>query len=280
MIGGGKENGLDAKRQAKARGATSKEYCIANYRLSIAVINVLDQVLGWIMKQDGQAKGEIMEESLQPTRLSAEDEEEAEERTEEGEEDDEWEDDSHLFPTHAAFTIPVEIKSTPRLGKDQYGVFAAEDIPANTEFWLWTHRVVEIPSSQVRPFISENYQTDDLEGIRTFLRRGFVLPPPYDDCFYSNPTDAGTFMNHSTTPNCKQPNGTSRLVKAGEELTMDYSGNGNPAWYVDICHRYGILTPVEIAEEENKRGGVVEAAVYDGPVGNSLLESMASLAGF
>ena len=60
---------------------------------------------------------------------------------------------------------------------------------------------------------------------------------------------------------------------------MDYSGNGNPAWYVDLCHQYGILTAVEIAQEEAQRGGMVQPADYDGPVTNSLLESMASLTG-
>lgn len=198
------------------------------------------------------------------------------EQAEQGEQED-CEDDDYMFPTHAAFTIPVEIKPTPHLGEGQFGVFAAQDIPPNTEFWIWTHRVIEIPSSQMGTYISENYRPDDSEGIRSFLRRGFVLPPPYDDYFYSNPTDAGTFMNHSSTPNCARPHGTTRLIKAGEELTMDYSGNGNPVWYVDLCHQYGILTPVEIAQEEAKRGGVIKPAVYDGPVRNHLLDSLASL---
>lgn len=200
---------------------------------------------------------------------------------EEEEEEEDWEDedDSHLFPTHPAFTIPVEIKPTPLLGKGQYGVFAAQDIPRHTEFWIWTHRVVEIPASQMALHIAEHYAPDDVEGIQCFLRRGFVLPPPYDDCFYSNPDDAATFMNHSSTPNCARPHGTTRLIRAGEELTMDYSGNGNPAWYVDLCHHYGILTPVEIAQEEAQRGGVVQPANYQGPVRNTLLDSLVSFQG-
>ncbi len=229
--------------------------------------NVVDRFFHWIMSNKEKSERTVLEQRNLSTPKQAVDQHD----------DDEWEDDSHLFPAHAAFTIPVEIKPTPHLGEEQYGVFAAEDIPPNTNFWLWTHRVVEIPSSGIGNYISQNYQPDDVEGIRHFLRRGFVLPPPYDDFFYSNPTDAGTFMNHSSNPNCARPQGTTRLVKAGEELTMDYAGNGNPAWYVDICHQYGILTPVEIAEEEAKRGGVMKPAVYDGPVRNSLLESLASL---
>lgn len=189
------------------------------------------------------------------------------------------------FPTHPGFTIPVEIKPTPHLGPGQYGVFAAADIPKHTQFWIWTDRVVEIPSTQMASYIQQHFYytnnnnnndpSPDLERIRTFLRRGFVLPPPYDDVFYSNPTDAGTFMNHSSkAPNCARPHGTSRFIHKGEELTMDYSGNGNPLWYQDLCHQYGILTAVELALEETARGGTVQPALYQGQVHNSLLEQM------
>lgn len=168
--------------------------------------------------------------------------------------------DSHLFPTLPAFTIPVEINLAPQYGNGQYGVFALEDIPPETNFWVWTHRVQKIHCTKMKAYIAHHFAPSDITGIRSFLRRGFVLPPPYDDHWNSNPTDAGTMMNHNSTPNCGRPKGTLRFIRKGEELTMDYSGNGNPQWYVDLCHSYGILTGVEIALEEKKRGGIIQPA--------------------
>jgi hypothetical protein len=170
-------------------------------------------------------------------------------------------DDASLFPTLPAFTVPVEIRPTPWLGPNQYGVFATEDIPPRTNFWRWTHRVVQFHHTELEDYIRNTYpncedggddgdDASNLEAIRCFLRRGFVLPAPYDMYWNSNPTDAGCYMNHSSTsPNCVQPHGTNRWVRAGEELTMDYSMNGNPTWYIDICHRYGMMTAREIAEQ-------------------------------
>ena len=195
------------------------------------------------------------------------------------EEEDKTPEAEVIFPTHPGFTVPVEIKPTPHLGPDQYGVFAAADIPKHTaDFWIWTDRVVAIPSNELATYIQTQYpdpHNRDRVAVQQFLRRGFVLPSPYDDVFYSNPTDAGTYMNHSSdAPNCARPYGTTRLIHKGEELTMDYSGNGNPLWYQDICHMYGILTAVEVAQHEQARGGLIEPAVYSGPVTHSLLEQL------
>ena len=184
------------------------------------------------------------------------------EKEEEAYNDDDDDDEQYLFPTLPGFTIPVEIRRAPQYGDDQFGIFVLQDIPPHTEFWVWTDRVQKIYHNEIRTYIAENYKPHDLQGIRRFLRRGFVLPAPYDDHWNSNPTDAGSIMNHSSTPNCGQPYGTLRWIRKGEELTMDYSGNGNPKWYVDICHSYGILTGVEIAQEEQKRGGVVQPAIF------------------
>ena len=179
-------------------------------------------------------------------------------------EEDDNDDDSHLFPTLPAFTIPVEIRPTPLLGKGQYGVFAAEDIPPHTNFWKWTHRVESIHYTDLEDYIADHYESDDVQGICTFLRRGFVIPAPRDEYWNSNPTDAGCYMNHSATPNCGRPHGTLRLVQAGEELTVDYSGNGNPQWHIDLCHAYGILTSAEIVvEEKRKRDGMSECQPAD-----------------
>lgn len=74
-------------------------------------------------------------------------------------------------------------------------------------------------------------------------------------------------MNHSSTPNCGQPHGTLRDIKKGEELVMDYSHNGNPKWYQDLCHRYGILTGVEIALRETENNGLITHASFEPPDG-------------
>lgn len=177
-------------------------------------------------------------------------------------------DDSHLFPTVAAFTVPVEVQSAPQYGPDELGIFALEDIPKHCKnFWLWTDRVTRIHHTEIEQYIKDHFRPNDVCRIRQFLRRGFVLPPPKDDCWNSYPMDAGSYMNHSSTPNCGQPHGTLRVIQKGEELTMDYSFNGNPKWYADLCHRYGILTAVEIAQRETHNSGQIQHASFEPPRG-------------
>jgi hypothetical protein len=183
---------------------------------------------------------------------------------------DSVEDETLLFPTLPAFLCPVEIRVTPSFGADHKGVFALVDIPSDTKFWKWTNRVHQIRKDELRSYIQQNIiidkgdhhqqssddepaisaieasRSNNREAIRIFLRQGFVLPND-PDVFCSNPTDAGRFMNHSPTPNCG-PDGTLRLIKAGEELTMDYSFHGNPQWYQDICAQYDVLTERQVAE--------------------------------
>lgn len=179
------------------------------------------------------------------------------------------EDDTLLFPTLPAFLCPVEIRETPSIGPDHKGVFALVDIPSDTKFWKWTNRVHQIHKDELHHYMQQNIMIDkedrnqqssddelinstigvsssNKEAIQVFLRQGFVLPND-PDVFCSNPTDAGRFMNHSPTPNCG-PDGALRLIKAGEELTMDYSFHGNPQWYQDICARYGVLTERQVVE--------------------------------
>lgn len=181
-------------------------------------------------------------------------------------------DDVQLFPTAPAFTVPVQVRSAPKYGSGELGVFALEDIPKHCKnFWLWTDRVTAIHHTEIEHYIKDHFLPKDIRRIRQFLRRGFVLPPPNDDCWYSNPSDAGSFMNHSSTPNCGQPHGTLRATKKGEELTMDYSFNGNPKWYVDLCHHYGILTAVEIAQREKQTRGEIQHASFEPPGGFPVL---------
>ncbi|KAL7552862.1 hypothetical protein ACHAWF_016107 [Thalassiosira exigua] len=180
-------------------------------------------------------------------------------------------DPSTSFPTEPAFLVPVEVREVPRLGPGQRGVFALEAIPAKTKFWAWTDRVKAIHRSDLEEHIARTFGgtgggDSDAEAARIFLRQGFVLPrlpgPSEeageeeegagaddrrpDDYFYTNPTDAGRFMNHSEEPNCG-PDGTLRDVRAGEELTMDYCFHGEPGWYREICAKYGVLTEAQVA---------------------------------
>ncbi|KAL3827472.1 hypothetical protein ACHAXA_003741 [Cyclostephanos tholiformis] len=182
-------------------------------------------------------------------------------------------DDALLFPTLPAFLCPVEIRETPSIGPGHNGVFALVDIPSDTKFWKWTNRVHQIHKDDLHHYIQQNIiidkdvqpqqsfddkatigiieaGRDDEEAIRIFLRQGFVLPND-PDVFCTNSTDAGRFMNHSPTPNCG-PDGTLRLIKAGEELTMNYGFHGNPQWYQDICAQYGVLTERQVAELASK----------------------------
>ena len=168
------------------------------------------------------------------------------------------------FPTEPAFLVSVEVKTCPHLGDGHYGIFAAQKIPTNTKFWAWTDRVNVIPCKDLQTYIANNFKTT--EEIQLFLRQGFVLPPSStsssekmdgnggheDQYFYSNPTDAGRFMNHSNEPNCG-PDGTLRDIQIGEEMTMDYSFHGNPVWYQNICKQYNVQTERQVAEESMKK---------------------------
>lgn len=172
------------------------------------------------------------------------------------------------FPTLPAFTVRVELRTTPQYGPGHQGVFALQRIPKGTKFWLWTDRVEVIPHNELEDYISthvvardidDNCDNDDSDNkIKTFLRQGFVLPPSKNDedgtygtedqFFYSNPTDGGRFMNHANhgVANCG-PDGAIRDIFVGEELMMDYTFHGNPKWYQDICQKYGVLTEAQVA---------------------------------
>jgi SET domain-containing protein len=170
--------------------------------------------------------------------------------------------DFHHFPTLPAFVCPVEIRETPQYGPGHKGVFALESIPKGTKFWIWTERVKAIHHCDLESYIAREFG-DDTNAIQVFLRQGFVLPPSKDDketssgtgkeddYFYSNPNDAGRFMNHSNDPNCG-PDGTLRDISPGEEMTMDYSFHGNPDWYQSICVRYNVETEAQVAEKARK----------------------------
>ena len=159
----------------------------------------------------------------------------------------------HHFPTLPAFLCPIVVKDAEQYGKGHKGVFALSAIPSGTKFWVWTERVKSIHHTELEGYIAEHIG-DNLDDIKLFLRQGFVLPPSdegtgrEDEYFHSNPTDAGRFMNHSSTANCG-PNGAIRDIQPGEEMTMDYSFHGDPKWYQDICKKYGVLTERQVASQ-------------------------------
>jgi hypothetical protein len=39
----------------------------------------------------------------------------------------------------------------------------------------------------------------------------------------------------------------------GEEFTVDYSGNGNPQWYIELRHAYEMLTSAATVVEETTK---------------------------
>ena len=156
-----------------------------------------------------------------------------------------------VFPTEPAFLVPVEVRPLPQLGEGHCGVFASKPIAAGTKIWAWTDRVQVIPHQELQAHIDSHFG-ENLSEIQIFLRQGFVLPKGEkgneDDNFNSNPTDAGRFMNHSNNANCG-PDGTTRDIEVGEEMTMDYAFHGNPQWYQDICKKYNVLTEAQVAAQ-------------------------------
>lgn len=160
------------------------------------------------------------------------------------------------FPTLPAFVCPVEVKEAKQYGEGHKGVFALSLIPKGTKFWVWTQRVQSIHHTELENYIANHFGNaqDNLEEIQVFLRQGFVLPPndegtgKEDHYFYTNPSDAGRFMNHCTNANCG-PDGATRDIQPGEEMCMDYSFHGDPKWYQDICKKYGVLTERQIAKK-------------------------------
>jgi hypothetical protein len=175
----------------------------------------------------------------------------------------------HYFPTHPAYLIPVEIKDMDPViygEKGHRGVFTTSDIPKGTkEIWVWTDRVIAIHHNELDAYIEKNFVNGNEKDIQIFLRQGFVLPPSTpeegeeqqedssnkgkeDDYFYSNPTDAGRFVNHSNEPNIGM-DGALRDISAGEELVMGYSYHGNPIWYQNICSKYNVLTEAQVVQK-------------------------------
>ncbi|MBS3174620.1 SET domain-containing protein-lysine N-methyltransferase [Candidatus Woesearchaeota archaeon] len=100
---------------------------------------------------------------------------------------------------------------------DNKGLFADEDIPANSEIIEYTGEIID------------NAESDRREE----LDKGVTYIAYIDDNTYIDGAIGGNdskYLNHSCNPNCifKVKNGrlyyySKRLIKKGEELTADYA---------------------------------------------------------
>lgn len=131
-----------------------------------------------------------------------------------------------------------------------HGVFALEDAPSGTA--LWSPVLVE----KLTPIeLTEKLEKLNKESAHEYLRQGFVLSSDLDH-FCVNVHDLGRFTNHSSNPNVGYADFASnadtsvalRDIKAGDELTCDYSGLGSPQWYKDLCKQYNVLSTDEVAK--------------------------------
>jgi SET domain-containing protein len=104
-------------------------------------------------------------------------------------------------------TVNVRVDKSPIHG---YGIFATEDIPADTEVWRFDGSV------------------DRLMSPHDVLRDGVISYVFWDDGAgsYVLPGDDAVYTNHSDEPNMGPSGGrwvALRDVRAGEELTEDYA---------------------------------------------------------
>ncbi len=150
------------------------------------------------------------------------------------------------------FLIAYEVKKCEDKVKE-LGVFAKQDIAKGTTIWQPTSLIKKLSLEEVYARL----ESMTPEEAHIFLKHAFVMPSE-DDKLCINPTDDGRFTNHSSNPNEYVPEGgkeafAARNIKAGEELTIDYSGLASPQWYKELCHKYGVMSTDEVVEFERKR---------------------------
>lgn len=80
------------------------------------------------------------------------------------------------------------------------------------------------------------------------------MAPSNPEALCINPNDNGRFTNHSATPNvgaCVDHSVDSYALEdiaVGEELTCNYAGFASPAWYQQLCKKYGVVTTDEVVK--------------------------------
>ncbi len=151
------------------------------------------------------------------------------------------------------FLIAYEVKQCEDQVKG-LGVFAKKDIPKGTMIWQPT-LVKKLSQEEVYARL----ESMSREQAQIFLQHGFVMPSE-DDKLCINPDDDGRLTNHSSNPNQHVPEGGKeafavRDIKAGEELTIDYSGLASPQWYKELGQKYDVMSTDEVVEFERIRSG-------------------------
>ena len=144
------------------------------------------------------------------------------------------------------FLIAYEVKGL--------GVFAKKDIPKGTMTWRPT-LVKKLSQEEVYARLESMTR----EEAQIFLKHGFVMPSE-DDKLSINPEDDGRLTNHSSNPNeqvleAGKEAFAARDIKAGEELTIDYSELASPQWYKELCQKYDVMSTDEVVEFERMRSG-------------------------
>ena len=150
------------------------------------------------------------------------------------------------------FLIAYEVKKCEDKVKG-LGVFAKQDIAKGTMTWRPTSLITKLSLAEVYARL----ESMTPESAQIFLKQAFVMPSE-DDKLCINPNDDGRFTNHSNNPNQYVPEGgkeafAARDIKAGEELTINYSGLTSPPWYKELCHQYGVMSTDKVVEFERKR---------------------------
>lgn len=172
--------------------------------------------------------------------------------------------------------MPVAVKVCADVSKGQ-GVFATAAVPKGTLLWK-PDQVEAVPADKIASNLaamphdqaavsahSKLWLTSSkrqacshrlsgcLRALQELLRQSFVAPSD-SGALCINPSDNGRFTNHSSAPNvgaCVDHSVDSyalRDIADGEELTCHYADFVTPAWYQQLCSKYGVLTTDEVVK--------------------------------
>jgi len=149
------------------------------------------------------------------------------------------------------FLVATEVKESPIPGAGD-GNFAAQDIPCNAVIWAYDDQNCSI-------LTAETAGQESPERLGTILWKGFMTK---DLQKFVVLEDGAQFTNHGEPANMRWGPGETWVaahpIKAGEELTFDYSEFGlnlDTPWLRPLCEKF---CPKAIAYEAVRtgRGGV------------------------
>jgi hypothetical protein len=152
----------------------------------------------------------------------------------------------------SGFTIKYELKDAGIKGK---GIFTLEDIPYGTKVWglVDGNHFIYKNESELRDRLKNCSNEECI----------FILNHIWgmdDNKIILECNDNAEYVNHSSTPNLVCGNNLSppnddnsscwagRDIKAGEELTDDYSLYGVPDWYIKLCKEYSVESSKDVHE--------------------------------